>query len=237
MGSEPFRFKRFTVAQKFCTHKVGTDGVLLGAWVRIRSEDESILDIGTGCGVIALMLAQKSPPYTFIDAVEIEAMDVQQARENVTLSPWKDKVAVHHTALQQFFPEKQYDLIASNPPFFMNSFLPPEEKRTQARHTLQLPYDDLLSHSTRLLKKEGRLAVILPYVEGLKFTELARRFQLTPIRRTTFRTRAHKPVERLLLELGYSGEQEEDTELILYSDGEVWSKEYRTLTADFYLHA
>jgi tRNA1Val (adenine37-N6)-methyltransferase len=237
MGLEPFRFKQFTVAQNFCTHKVGTDGVLLGAWVRIQGEDKSILDIGTGCGVIALMLGQKSSPDTFIDAVEIEAMDVQQARENVTRSLWKEKIAVHHSALQQFFPEKQYDLIASNPPFFMNSLLPAEERRSQARHTLQLSYEDVLGHSTRLLKKEGRLAVILPYLEGLKFIELARRFHLMPIRRTSFRARAHKPVERLLLELGYSGEQEQESEIILYSQGEVWSDDYLKLTADFYLNA
>jgi tRNA1Val (adenine37-N6)-methyltransferase len=237
MSLEPFRFKRFTVVQNLCTHKVGTDGVLLGAWVKLRGEDKSILDIGTGCGVIALMLAQKSTPDTFVDAVEIEAMDVQQARENVSLSPWEEKITIHHTALQHFFPEKQYDLIASNPPYFMNSLLPAEEKRSQARHTLQLSHEDLLDHSTRLLKKEGRLAVILPYLEGLRFIGLASRFQLIPLRRTNFRTRPHKRVERLLLELGYSGEPEQDTEIILYSEGEVWSDDYRKVTADFYLNA
>jgi tRNA1Val (adenine37-N6)-methyltransferase len=235
MGSQPFHFKQFKVAQNQCTHKVGTDGVLLSAWVQIKEEDRNILDMGTGSGLIALMLAQRSGPAIRIDAVEIEAQDAQQARENVQHSPWPEKISIHQVPVQQFSPARQYDLIISNPPYFLNSWLPPEKKRSQARHAQRLSFEDLLLAATRLLTKQGRLAVILPYVEALKFINLARSFHLFPIRKTNFRSRAHKPVERLLFELAYDGKQEAESELILYSEGENWSEEYKKLTREFYL--
>lgn len=235
MGSEPFHFKQFRIAQNQCTHKVGTDGVLLGAWVQVKEEDKNILDIGTGSGLIALMLAQRTRPATRIDAVEIETRDAQQAMENVQQSPWPEKITIYKALVQRFNPEKEYDLIVSNPPYFENSWLPPEEKRSQARHTHQLSFQDLLITATRLLTKQGRLAVILPYFEGLKFLDLAQSFHLFPIRKTVFRSRAHKPVERLLLELAYEGKLEAEQEIILYESGENWSEEYKKLTREFYL--
>ncbi len=235
MGSQPFRFKHFIIRQDHATHKVGTDGVLLGTWLQILSNDSHILDIGTGSALIALMLAQRSAPLTRIDAVEIEKQDAEQARENVSLSPWPEKIKIHNMAVQQFFPDTNYDLIVSNPPFFVNSWLPPEKKRSQARHTHQLSFQDLLTASTRLLKPGGRLALILPYLESLQFINLAGTYNLFPVRHGTFRSRAHKPVERILLELSQGGGEKTEDEIILYSEGENWSDAYKQLTREFYL--
>ena len=238
MGSKPFQFKHFSVSQNQSTHKVGTDGVLLGAWANISEDDQSLLDIGTGSGVIALMLAQRTSEKARIDAVEIEAQDAEQAKENVLRSPWPQKIRIHHTPLQQYFPESQYDLIVTNPPFFVNSWLPPERKRSQARHTEQLTFEDLLINVRRLLKKQGRVALILPFAESLTVTSLARGFHLFPIRKTTFRSRANKPIERVLLELSSEGRLESETELTLYdaASSETWSDDYIRLTRDFYLN-
>jgi tRNA1Val (adenine37-N6)-methyltransferase len=235
MGTKPFQFKQFTVLQDHATHKVGTDGVLLGAWLEIRDTDKSILDIGSGTGLIALMLAQRTSPHTSITGIEIDARDAQQAAENVSASPWPAKISIRHTSLQKFFPEQTYDLIVSNPPYFMNSWLPPDDKRRQARHTGQLSFAELLQNSVRLLREDGRLAVILPRAEGLQFVNLARGYKLFPVRRTSFRSRVNKPVERLLIEFAYAGEPARETELILYSEGTSWSAEYSELMKGFYL--
>ena len=170
-----FHFKKFSVAHDKSTHKVGTDGVLLGAWVSLE-EVQRILDVGTGTGVISLMLAQRTPETVTIDAVEIEEDDALQAAENVRQSPWPEKIKVYHKTIQAFSPGKKYDLIISNPPFFVESWLPPEKKRSQARHTEQLSFEELLESATRLLSANGRLAVILPFQEGLQFIESARQF-------------------------------------------------------------
>ena len=235
MGSKSFQFKQFSVVQNHSAHKVGTDGVLLGCWVRIGATDRQILDIGTGSGLIALMAAQRSSGGTIIDAVEIESLDAQQAAENVIRSPWPEKIRIHHAPVQQFFPEKLYDLIVTNPPYFENSLLSPEKKRSRARHTLQLTFEELLGAVSRLLSTRGRLAIILPNAGGLRFIDLARAWGLIPIRQASFRARIHKPVERLLLEFAYEGDQQPETHITLYAEGETWSEEYQALTREFYI--
>ncbi|MEX1240962.1 MAG: methyltransferase [Cyclobacteriaceae bacterium] len=237
MGLKPFQFKKFSIAQDVCTHKVGTDGVLLGAWVNVSETDTAILDIGTGSGLIAIMLAQRTSIRARIDALDIEVQDVQQAKENVQRSPWPKKISVLYTALQQFHPNEQYDLIVTNPPYFVDSLLPPDEKRKRARHAQELSSEDLLKNAVRLLSKRGRLAVILPYAEGLHFVKLALKYHLFPQRQSAFRSRSHKPAERLLIELSAKGKHQEDEEIILYGNGDEWSEQYRRLTCEFYLKA
>lgn len=235
MAPQPFRFKHFTVAHDRSTHKVGTDGVLLGSWVDIRATDQNFLDIGTGSGVIALMLAQRAGNSARIDALEIHPHDAQQARENVARSPWPEKIAVHTVAAQNFETKTRYDLIVSNPPFFVNSLLPPDQKRTTARHTLDLSFVDLLFTVTRLIRHGGRFGIVLPHNEATQFIALAERLQLYPYRITSFRTRPHKPVERMLMEFSHQKKAAIKTALTLYGDGQEWSEEYRSLTGDFYL--
>ena len=238
MGSKPFQFKKFSIAQDVCTHKVGTDGVLLGAWVSVSETDVAALDIGTGSGLLAIMLAQRTSPQARIDALDIELRDIQQARQNVQRSPWPEKINVVHTSLQKFYPDKRYDLIVSNPPFFVSSLLPPDAKRTLARHTLGLSFKDLLQNAVRLLSVAGRLAVILPFIGGRHFVNQAQAYDLFPQRQSIFRSRVHKPPERLLVELSRTQEpQRQEEEIVLYGDGDEWSDQYKRLTREFYLKA
>jgi len=214
--------------------KVGTDAVLLAAWANVH-QAQSILDIGTGNGTIALMLAQRSSDSATIDAVEIEEADALQAEENFQKSPWSSKINLHHGSIQNFSSVKTYDLIVSNPPYFMNSQRPPNERRHQARHTVTLNYDELLNATIRLLKHEGKFNVVLPFTEGLQFIELAKKFQLLCSRQYSFRTRIEKPIERWLLEFSKHQHPMEAGEILLYKNGDEWSDDYVNLTREFYL--
>jgi tRNA1Val (adenine37-N6)-methyltransferase len=230
-----FRFKQFTIHDDQCEMKVGTDGVLLGAWVNIANA-RFILDIGTGSGLIALMLAQRTPPGTFIDAVEPAARDVEQARSNVSSSPWHDRVRIHQCAIQDFQPSRSYDLIVSNPPYFSSSLLPPSGQRAQARHTVGLTHYELLNSVSRLLASDGRLAVVLPASEGDRFRHLAGNAGLSVMRSLAFYTRPGKKQERWLFEMCRSGREIQPEVLTLYGGkGSEWSAAYRNLTGDFYL--
>lgn len=234
-GSADFHFKQFSIKQERSTHKVGTDAVLLGSWVKVTTA-QRLLDIGTGTGVIALMLAQRTSAEIIIDAVEIEKDDAEQAKENVSQSPWPKKIQIHHSSIQNFSSPDKYDLIVTNPPYFENSWLPPEKKRSQARHTHHLSFDELLESAKRLLKDDGRLALILPHQEAVDFIQRAHFVQLYCMRQMTFRSRINKPVERLLLELGPIPGQLIKEEMILHEESNGWSEAYRLLTNDFYLN-
>lgn len=232
-----FHFKQFSVRHDRCSMKVGTDGVLLGAWAEVR-DVKSVLDIGTGSGVIALMLAQRCEQPVSIDGIELDVEAATQANENAQQSPWSKHVAIHCTSLQQYSPEKKYDLIVSNPPYFINSQEPPDKKRLQTRHTVTLTFEELLQGATRLLSDTGTLEVILPYTEGLQFIALARTVNLFCSRQWSFRTRANKPIERWLLAFSrMQTEMIETGEILLYDMGTELSPSYRKLTGAFYLNA
>lgn len=231
-----FHFKQFSISHDRSTHKVGTDGVLLGAWVNVDGAS-TILDIGTGTGVIAIMLAQRTPPNTKIDAVELQEHDAKQAETNVKNSPWPEKVSVVHSAIQDFQSDHGYDLIVSNPPFFVNSWLPPDQSRSTARHSHDLSFPELVENISRLLSPEGRFAVVLPFVEGSQFIRLAEGLGFYVSRRMTFKSRQDKPVERLLVEFSRTVSAVKAEELVLYLRNEEWTNEYRALTRDFYLKA
>jgi tRNA1Val (adenine37-N6)-methyltransferase len=233
---EDFHFKQFRVAHDRSTHKIGTDGVLLGAWVGVE-DATNMLDIGTGSGVIALMLAQRTAQHVRIDAIEIEEEDAAQAIENVKHSPWPQKINVIHSSVQKFAPGNKYDLIVSNPPYFIKSWLPPDEKRSQARHTHELTFEELLHFASHWLTDDGKLAVILPYQEGQQFMAAAQNYNLYPCKQLHFRSRQNKPVERLLTELKKQRQELITEELVLHGEGEEWSEDYKKLTRDFYLKA
>ncbi|MCU0383417.1 MAG: methyltransferase [Cyclobacteriaceae bacterium] len=231
-----FRFKQFTIEDKDCAHKVGTDGTLLGAWTNIHQK-KKILDVGTGSGLIALMLAQRTTDDVNIKAIDIAENDVNQARENFLQSPWFNKLEVIHQSLQKYEGIVDgFDLIVSNPPYFQNSFKPPKEERVAPRHTTLLSFEDLLIHAYRLSTTKGRLSLILPEVEGKMFCELAEKKGWYLTRLTVFKSRITKPAERLLLEFEKTNIKEVDKkELILYEKNEVWSLDYQMLTKEFYL--
>lgn len=230
-----FRFKQFSVQDDGAAMKVGTDAVLLGAWCRVESA-RRILDIGTGSGVIALMLAQRSAPDAHIDAVEQSAEDVTQAAENFQRSPWPEKLSAIHRAIQEYQAVDRYELIVCNPPYFSQSLLPPEKRRQEARHDTRLSRKDLVAAIVRLLHPDGAACLILPHAEAEKFVTEAGASGLHPTRVTRFRTRPTKPPERLLVELRMvQTPPPKPDELVLYEEGDNRSALYRQLTGDFYL--
>jgi tRNA1Val (adenine37-N6)-methyltransferase len=214
--------------------KVGTDAVLLGAWTDI-TDAKRILEVGTGSGVIALMLAQRTNEHVLIDALEIDQHSFEQAAENISQSPWEKRVNVHPKEFQKWKTDFKYDLIVSNPPFFSRSLLPPDLIRTQARHSVKLTPSDLLLHSKTLLSSQGKLCVVLPFSEGNKFirSAIANQFYLTS--QTAVFTRKEKPQERWLLEFRLTETTPIQSVLTLFSDGNIRSSAYNELTSDFYL--
>jgi tRNA1Val (adenine37-N6)-methyltransferase len=181
------------------------------------------------------MLAQRTSANVKIDALEIQHGDAEQAKRNATTSPWNERITVHEIAAQAYAANEAYDLIVSNPPYFINSWLPPSDERTRVRHTETLTYQDLLVVVQRLLHPQGRFAVILPVTEGIQFIDIAKTLGLFCIRQCEFKTRSHKPVERLLLEFSYRATTVVTEELLLYESGDIWSAQYKALTAGFYL--
>lgn len=232
-----FQFKQFEVQHDRSTMKVGTDAVLLGAWAHVANASR-ILDIGSGSGIIALMAAQRTPPTTRIDAVEIEEQDAAQAAENFSASPWGDRLHVYVSAIQEFTPPRPpslYDVIVTNPPYFINSQEPPSKRRHEARHTVTLDHGDLLAAAGHLLLPQGTFNVVLPYTEGLQFITLAQQHGFFCSRQYSFRTREGKPIERWLLEFSRTERDIESGEILLYKEKEEWSDSYMALTRDFYL--
>lgn len=158
MSNNYFTFKRFTVRQERCAMKVGTDGCLLGAWAR---GGRRVLDVGTGTGVVALMMAQRFPDAT-VTALDIDADAVSQARQNVADSPFHAQISIHEADFLTFYDAEPYEAIVSNPPFFVQSLPSPDEQRTLARHTTSLTYETLMKQSFRLLADNGELSIIIP---------------------------------------------------------------------------
>ena len=232
MPQSVFHFKRFTIHQDRCAMKVGTDGVLLGAWVEI-GDAQQILDIGTGTGLIALMLAQKS--IASIDAIDIDRPSFEQATQNARISPWSDRVRVIHSSLQDFKPGYRYDLIVSNPPYFIDSYAAPGEARNLARSaSASLSYDELLKGVVRLLSNTGRFSVILPHKEGQIFRDKAEQNGLFCNKLLNIKTGREKPYKRVMMEFSRREEELHETELVLHFDERNFTDEYKSLTRDYY---
>ncbi|MFI5219060.1 MAG: tRNA1(Val) (adenine(37)-N6)-methyltransferase [Bacteroidia bacterium] len=235
MHESPFQFKQFTIQQDKCAMKVGTDGVLLGAWVQTR-DAKKILDIGTGTGLIALMLAQKSNAR--IDAIDIDSSAYEQAIENFRNSLWQNRVKVFHSSIQQFSKTTvlKYDLIVSNPPFFEDAFKAGSEARNIARHTDEtLSFDDLISCVKNLLKSEGSFCVILPFKEGNNFIDKAASSGLFIQRLTRVKTKIEKHEKRLLIEFGLQQIPAVENDMVIQEEDLSFTKEYIELTKDYYL--
>ena len=227
-----FRFKQFAVEQEDVAMKVGTDGVLLGAWADCEGA-ERILDIGTGTGVIALQMAQRNS-HAQIRAVEIDGVATKRARANFDLSPWAERLTVEQTAVQEFAPTEKFDLIVSNPPYFVDSLLPPDAKRSTARHTHDLTFEELDSAVCRLLDDNGRFALILPVTEFEKYLALT---QLHLVRRCDVCPIEGGAVKRIMGEFAKQPTAETKHETIAIERGQRgdYTEAYRTLTKDFYL--
>lgn len=216
--------------------KVGMDGVLLGAWADI-SGAKRILDIGTGTGLIALMMAQRNSE-AIIDAVEIEPKAFHEALFNVKQSPWNDRISVECCSFQELAEKagRKYDLIVSNPPFFDNGIKAPVESRAQARHSDLLPLDVLILGATVLLRENGRIALVLPSECNLELMQLASLNDLFVSRLCWLKPNPLKPVFRILVELTNTEcEVQEENLMIEFEKHFDYTPEYRELTKYFYL--
>ena len=240
MSSPFFRFKQFTVWHDRCAMKVGTDGVLLGAWADSMRNAQcvmrNVLDIGTGSGLVALMLAQRFPTAQ-IDAIDIEPQAVEQAQYNFAESPWAERLNAHLAALQDWQPNKHYDLIVSNPPYFQNSLKNPDKGRELARHTDSLTYADLLRCTTQRLAPRGTAAFILPAEAESYVLHIAKENGLYCCRLTRVHSKPGKPAKRILIEFSPTPPETPPAPQIFHIESAVSprSEEYAALTKDFYL--
>ncbi len=236
MANDWFKFKQFMVNQGKTAMKVGTDGVLLGAWAGC-DHARRILDIGSGTGLIALMMAQRYSE-AWIDAVEIDREAASQAGENFGGSPWSHRLFLHHKRFQDFARGRgrKYDLIVANPPYFSGAKKAPEKSRSAARHDDTLPREELLQNGVNLLRPSGSFAVILPFDGSDGFIEQARGMSLYPRQIMKVRPVPNKPFSRILLSFTFEPADPGEEILVIESGGRhVYSDEYKRLTRDFYL--
>jgi tRNA1Val (adenine37-N6)-methyltransferase len=235
----PFRFKQFTVEQNRAAMKVGFDGILLGAWANVDG-CQRILDVGTGTGLIALMLAQRTQTEegsVHVDAIEIDSVSVDEATVNVSNSPWSDRVHVIHKSLQDFARTNsvRYDLVVCNPPFFEDGTLSQDRSRWRARHANTLTFANLCDTATEVVSGNGRLCVVLPSRRAAACIEFAREVAWFCRRRLRVKPTPNKPAHRVLLEFQRSDRRMLDDELTLELRRHEYSDEYRELAKDFYL--
>ncbi len=231
-----FQFKQFRIVQERSAMKVGVDGVLLGAWADV-SAAKRILDVGTGTGLIALMMAQKSP-LAKIEAVEIDREAFREAQFNVVQSPWKDRVQLECVSFQDFAErtEQRYDVIISNPPFFANGVKAPVENRAQARHAESLPLEVLISGAANLLNENGKIALVLPIGSLQELEKLLEEQHLFLSRLCRVKSNPVKPVFRILVEIARSECVFQEEELMIeFEQHHNYTPQYRELTKDFYL--
>lgn len=233
-----FQFKQFTIQQDKAAMKVGTDGVLLGAWAPINHNPYSILDIGAGTGLIALMLAQRSSA-EHIDALEIDGDSYEQAVENFENSPWNDRLFCFHASLDDFMDDlhdEEYDLIVSNPPFYSENVSSGNGARDNARQNQSLPFEDLCEAASVLLSEYGIFAAVIPYREEENFVTLACQNGLFPMNITRVKGTPDAEIKRSLLAFSRRQTQKipADT-LVIETARHEYTPEYSALTQDFYL--
>lgn len=238
MPTKPFVFKQFKVSQNRCAMKIGTDGVLLGAWANIKQNPFSVLDIGSGTGIIGLMLAQRCNA-EIIDAIEIDDEAYEQCVDNFELSPWGDRLFCYHATLKEFVDEieDKYDLIISNPPFYSENYKTDNTQRDLARFQDALPFEHLLESVSTLLTEDGKFAVIIPFKEEINFIDLASKAKLFPNKILHVKGNPDSEIKRSLLEFSFceSKDKINRKELIIETGRHQYTEDYINLTKDFYL--
>lgn len=233
---DTFSFKKFKIDQDRCAMKIGTDGVLLGAWTTIAHSPASILDIGSGTGVIALMLAQRSTAKV-IDAIEIDSDAYEQSVENFEMSPWGDRLYCYHAGLDEFVEEvdDQYELIVCNPPFYTESVASGNLARDQARQSDFLPFHELVEGVSKLLTQDGFFTTIIPFKEKDTFIALAATVGLFPNACLSVKGNPTAAIKRVLLSFSKSNKSYKEDELVIETDRHSYTADYVKLTKDFYL--
>ena len=234
MPNPYFRFTKFTVYHDRCAMKVGTDGVLLGAWVNVSGDN--ILDIGTGTGLISLMMAQRNEK-AIIDAIDIDSDAVSQANDNIGNSPFSNRINSWNASLQEFSSkvEKRYDVIVSNPPFFVQSLKSPNKERSLARHTDSLSVEDLIGLSASLLSQAGRMSFIYPFDYKEELIKLAEQYKLSVSRIINVFSTPDSLPKRILIELSKEEATPIENDFIIEKARHVYSDDFTALLKDFYL--
>ncbi len=232
-----FTFKQFFVAHDRCEMKVGTDSILLGAWADVSDITGNILDIGSGSGLLALMLAQRTTDSVQIDAVELDDNAALQAKENFAQSPWASRMALHHCALQSFAAQtpSRYDLIITNPPYYQPGVECRNASRGTARYTSELSHQTLLKHARTLASDKGKMAVVLPCDISVDFIELAAREGWFLLQHTEVTEFAHRAAHRALMLFGVEPALQQSDRLIIRDERKAYSDDFRELTKAFYL--
>jgi tRNA1Val (adenine37-N6)-methyltransferase len=220
--------------------KVCTDACLFGAWIseEVKSKNskvKSVLDIGTGTGLLSLMFAQKNIQ-TIIDAVEIDEAAAQQARENFEASPWKERLQIYSTSIKLFISEKKYDLIISNPPFFENDLKSNNAKRNLALHSDELSLEELLVAITKFLKEDGSFAVLLPYHRTEQFINLATHCSFHLIEKVLIKQTPKHHYFRSILLFSKESTHTKESEIIIQNDEGKYTEEFVQLLKDYYLY-
>ena len=237
MPNPYFRFKQFTIYQDKCAMKVGTDGVLLGAWSDVGSGGK-MLDVGTGTGLIALMIAQRSPAGS-LWAVENEESALEQAKLNIDNSPFSDRITLVNSSFQLFARQTaiRFDLIVSNPPFFSDSLLPPVKQRAEARHSVTLTLEELLYSCRSCLAESGILSLILPYSRSNELEKLCEKYAFHLKRKTIVYPLRNTTPKRILVELTSKQTSRPVTRsLVIEESRHHYTKDFTELVRDFYLY-
>ncbi len=238
-----FRFKQFTIHQDRCAMKVTTDGCLFGAWVTTEvrcqmSEVRIVLDIGTGTGLLSLMLAQKKSDLV-IDAIEIDSAAAMQALENVNASPWKDRIRIINADVKTFSAVEKYDLIISNPPFYEREIKSGVEKKNLAHHSEGLTLEELISAIKRNLKPEGLFFLMLPYKRNAEVRRLFKDSRLHIVKLIFVRQSVNHDYFRMMIQGKINGHPDEETELdeiSIWNEKQEYTVEFVDLLKDYYFY-
>lgn len=236
MTSKPFIFKNFRVDQDQCAMKIGTDGVLLGAWTPVENNPFSILDIGAGTGVLSLMMAQRSHA-EIVDALEIDDSAYVQCVNNFEQSPWGDRLFCYHTSLKEFADEidDQYDLIICNPPFFSEETKTENYQKDLARFQDAMPFPILVESVSKLLSENGTFSVVIPFKEESRFTSIASEFKLYPNRILHVKGNPSSEIKRSFITFSFHQSTIIKDILTIEISRHEYTPEYINLTKDFYL--
>jgi tRNA1Val (adenine37-N6)-methyltransferase len=231
-----FTFKQFSVNQDRCAMKIGTDGVLLGAWTPLINHPNNVLDIGAGTGILSLIIAQRSNA-TQIDAIEIDEEAYEQCVENFEASLWGDQLFCFHAGLDEFVdePEDEYDLIISNPPFYSEDFKTNDSQRDRARFQDAMPFEELIETAALLLSDNGIFSVIIPYKEEERFISICNELDLFPLKITRVKGTPTSEIKRSLLAFSRIEQTPVIDNLVIETARHQYTPEYIELTEDFYL--
>ncbi|WP_179343346.1 tRNA1(Val) (adenine(37)-N6)-methyltransferase [Winogradskyella ursingii] len=234
--NKPFQFKQFTVNQDRCAMKIGTDGVLLGAWTSVAHNPYNVLDIGAGTGILSLMIAQRSNAEQ-IEAIEIDDDAFEQCAENFENSPWNDRLFCFHASLLEYIEavDEKFDLIICNPPFYSEDYKTDNKARDLARFSDAMPMEHIIFAVINFLSDNGKFSIIIPHKEEEKFIEEANLISLFPNRILRVRGNEKSELKRSLIEFSYSESPVNISELIIETERHHYTEDYINLTKDFYL--